>query len=67
MDKSCRHATPEKLAEHAALLASKRATRKAKWDKAKTSGGAAKLAAGAINDADEAFTNSIFEGGSLAT
>jgi hypothetical protein len=64
MDKQCKHATPEKLAERAALLASKRATRKAEWDKLKGTGGAAKLAGatGAADDTDEAMMNSLFEG-----
>jgi hypothetical protein len=64
MDKQCKHATPEKLAERAALLASKRAARKAEWDKVKGTGGAAKLAGatGAADDADEAMMNRLFEG-----
>ena len=64
MDKQCKHATPEKLAERAALLASKRTARKAEWDKVKGTGGAAKLASatGAADDADEAMMNRLFEG-----
>ena len=67
MDKQCKHATPEKLAQRTARMATQRAERKAEWDKVKANkgnSGSAKLAgsAAAVDAADEEAMNSLFEG-----
>ena len=67
MDKQCAHATPEKLAQRTARMATQRAERKAEWDKvkaAKGKSGSAKLAGSdaAVDAADEETMNSLFEG-----
>ena len=68
MDKSCRHATPAKLAEHAAAIESKRAARKAEWEKSKSKSGSAKIVegttpTGAIDETDAEMSN-LFEANS---
>ena len=52
MDKQCRHATPEKLAEYAAKMASQRATRQAEWEKSKGQDGSARLAGASALDVE---------------
>ena len=68
MDKLCKHATPEKLAQRTARMATQRAERKAEWDKVKAqkgNTGSAKLAGStaAIDAADDEASSSLFEGG----
>ena len=67
MDKSCKYATPEKLAARGKMLEEKRATRKADWEKQKAgrgkgNSGSANLAT-ALDGADEENAASIFGNG----